>query len=110
MEKLDDITDRVRSHSVGYQGPSTDASTPSSSMNTQMPIASVDRSRSMSTGRLGDVPLSSRLETLRSRLSAAASGPTQLWLFLLELLLLDPDQKCIRWTGRGWEFLMGTIH
>ena len=48
-----------------------------------------------------------KLESIRAKLSAAASGPTQLWLFLLELLLLEPEQKCIKWTGRGWEFLMG---
>lgn len=47
-----------------------------------------------------------KLESIRAKLSAAASGPTQLWLFLLELLLLEPEQKCIKWTGRGWEFLM----
>ena len=63
--------------------------------------------RSQSIGCSKDIP--NKLETLRNRLSAAASGPTQLWLFLLELLLLEPDQKCIRWTGRGWEFLMGNI-
>jgi len=66
--------------------------------------SSVRSARSASVGCTKDIP--NKLETLRSRLSAAASGPTQLWLFLLELLLLEPEQKCIRWTGRGWEFLM----
>lgn len=69
--------------------------------------SSVRSARSASVGCTKDIP--NKLETLRSRLSAAASGPTQLWLFLLELLLLEPEQKCIRWTGRGWEFLMGKI-
>merc|ERR1712021_186329 len=32
-----------------------------------------------------------KLESIRAKLSAAASGPTQLWLFLLELLLLEPE-------------------
>ena len=71
--------------------------------------------RSQSVGALptsssGDVKSDApKLESIRAKLSAAASGPTQLWLFLLELLLLEPEQKCIKWTGRGWEFLMGKL-
>jgi len=70
----------------------------------------LERGRSLSAGSpvtaLADVPPDRRTEMLRSRLSSAASGPTQLWLFLLELLLLDPDQSCISWTKKGWEFVM----
>ena len=71
----------------------------------------LERGRSLSAGSpvtaLADLPPDRRTEMLRSRLSSAASGPTQLWLFLLELLLLDPDQSCISWTKKGWEFVMG---
>ncbi|CAG5105854.1 Oidioi.mRNA.OKI2018_I69.chr1.g2514.t1.cds [Oikopleura dioica] len=70
----------------------------------------LERGRSLSAGSpvtaLADLPPDRRTEMLRSRLSSAASGPTQLWLFLLELLLLDPDQSCISWTKKGWEFVM----
>ena len=31
-------------------------------------------------------------------------GPTQLWQFLLELLLSESAKPCIEWTGDGWEF------
>ena len=83
------------------------SSGPSVGTLTSSGTSSVRSARSASVGCTKDIP--NKLETLRSRLSAAASGPTQLWLFLLELLLLEPEQKCIRWTGRGWEFLMGKI-
>ena len=134
VEQIEDGLDRHRSHSLGcYQGDLAPPSHPAPigvmsperlrSLSTgdqpvgqsqpvpssQLPTAQAFQPPSVPTAQssLRDVPINSRMETLRSRLSQAASGPTQLWLFLLELLLTNPDQKCIQWTKRGWEFLMG---
>jgi len=36
----------------------------------------------------------------------SASGPIQLWQFLLELLITASYQNIIYWTGDGWEFCL----
>ena len=98
--------ERLRSLSTGDQpvgGQTSSSSVPSGTNVFQSPTVPSQSS----VPSLRDVPINSRLEALRSRLSQAASGPTQLWLFLLELLLLNQEQRCIQWTKKGWEFLMG---